>query len=441
MPEEIKRLEENLSKYQEAFKKNLEVLQKEASDKFESLSADDKAKHEKIASDMEKNLIKIQEISEKLESESKARKELELALSRMPERIDGKKEIVGDPELKQLFLNAVKTQAQIPQSQEHKEATMLELMKNFLPHIPEDQARAHVKAMYVGSDPDGGYLCPVELTSKIVTRMFETSPVRGIASTMNTIREGVKIPLDDGDLGAGWVNELSTRAETDTPQISEVEIPTHEMYAYPKLSLKFIEDATSNIEQWIARKVGDKFGRVSNTAFVTGNGIDKPKGFLAYDAWADADTYERGKLCTIETAGANITAEDLLDLQAYLKEGYIPRARWAMARRIFIDICKLRTAEDEGDFLINPRLLFEGAVPQILGSGVTFMEDMPKTQASAGKAVVYGSFSDGYQIVDRLGISLIRDNITSKGWLKLYFRARVGGAVIDFDALKVLKIQ
>ncbi|MFA5659332.1 MAG: phage major capsid protein [Oscillospiraceae bacterium] len=440
MPDELKTLNENLIKHQEMMKKNLVDLQTEINGKFEALSSEEKSKHEAIVADMTKNMDKIQEIATRLESEEKARKDIEIAVARTPEIVDGKRVIIDTPEMKKLFRKAVVTEAMTSQSMEDKEATMIELAKHYMPHLSADDIVAHVKAMYVGSDPDGGYLCPAELSAKIIERMFESSDVRAIASVMSTMKESIKFPIDDGELDAGWVEELSTRTETSTPEIGVLEIPTHEIYAYPSLTSKVVQDASMNLEAWIARKVGDKFARVSNNAFVNGTGAGQPKGFLAYDAWADKDTYERNKLATISTTGATIASDDLLDLQALLPEFFMKNASFAMNRRIFFDIAKLKGTD--GHYLLDPKLLFDGTKrPQFLGSQVAFMQDMIKTQTSGGKAIVYGDFREGYQIVDRLGINLIRDNLTKKGWLRLYFTMRLGGAVMNSDALKVLKIK
>lgn len=440
MPEEIKKLEEQIKKHQEALAENVATLQKETGEKFEQLDADSKEKHEKIVADMQKNIEAVQELGTKLEAADKARKDLEVILAKRAESGTERKDVVGDPELKSAFRKALYSHGNIEQSTENVEQTYFELAKQFLPHLSEEDAQKHIKAMMVGSDPDGGYLCPVEVSTRIIQRLFETSPMRSIANVVTTLRQAYKIPLDDGDLDAGWVvGEIEDRSETSTPEVGEIEIPAHELYAYPSLTLKVLEDATADLDAWIGRKVGSKFGRVQNKAFIEGNGVGRPKGFLDYDEWS-GDDYERNALKHIETAGASISADDLLDLQSHLNEGYMPNANWVMARKMFVQLCKLKEGTT-GAYLINPRILFEGYKVGLLGSGVTFMDDMPTTQTSGAKAVGYGDFNEGYQIVDRLGISLIRDNLTKKGWLKLFFRMRVGGAVANYDAIKILKVQ
>ena len=440
--EEMNKLKDNLKKHQEDLNKDIKTLQTETAEKFENLDADLKAKHEAIVASMDEKLSKIDEISTKLENEEKRRQELEEILSRLPEHKGNENgEIFGNPELKSAFRNAVLAEEKVAMSKADREATAIELMKTFLPHMSEEDIAIQAKAMYVGSNPDGGYLCPAEQTNKIIQRVFETSDIRQVASQMTTIRESVKIPIDDGDIGAGWINELGNRSETATPKLGVQEIATHELYAFPMLTLKLLEDSSQNLENWIATKVGDKFSRVENTAFISGDGIDKPKGILSYEAWDTMGAYERDKLETLISKNTgSIVASDLQNLQALQKEAHIKNSKWGMARKIFVEICKIKEEATSGAFLINPKLLFEGARPQILGSEVKMFEDMPKVLTSGAKNLLYADFS-AYQIVDRLGISLIRDNTTKIGWLKLYFRKRVGGDVVDFDKIKVFKMK
>lgn len=37
-----------------------------------------------------------------------------------------------------------------------------------------------------------------------------------------------------------------------------------------------------NLDEWLVSEIADKFARMENTAFVTGDGVNKPKGFLTY---------------------------------------------------------------------------------------------------------------------------------------------------------------
>jgi len=426
----IKALKEN----QESALSAITKLQAETSKKFGELDADSKAKQEKIEAEISEKMKKMEEITAKLANIEKDHKDLELKLAKKAE--SGEKK-AGDPEIREAFRKSLLNQANF--SEANHEKTMVELVKEYMPQIPEEKRELFVKTMMVGSDPDGGYLCPVDVSTRIIRKIFETSPMRSVATTVNTLAASYKKPIFDTLMGAGWVDELETRTATATPTIAEIEIPAHELYAYPSITLQLLEDASRDMEAEIGTEAGRTFGLKENEAFVTGNGIKKPKGFLSY-AETTAD-YERFKITTKETAGAGVIASnDLIVLHSLLKTGYLPNAKFVMSRKIWTEILKLKDTTT-GAYLLNPRLLFEGYKPQLLGAGVVFFDDMPKTVVTGAQAVAFGDFEQGYNIVDRIGITAIRDNITSPGKVKIYFRKRVGGGVVDFDAIKVLKIQ
>jgi len=443
MPDEVKNIQKEMNELKELIIEKTTKLQDEGKS-TQAENAETKAKMDKISEDITSHFVKFDELKAKLETEEKARKDLEVALSKRQEtpRGDEKAKIIGDAELKNVFRSVVFSNDKVAVGSELREKTMVEVAEAYVPHLPADEIKTHVKSMMVGSNQDGGYWCPVEMVAKIIERMYETSPMRSIANVITTLRERVVFPTDDDDMGFAWAGELDKRNKTKTPQIGEIEIPTHEGYAYVDLTLQVLEDSTQNIEQWLSRKAGRRFGRGENHAFINGNGIKKPEGILSYGEWSNAGEYEAGKFETKLTTGAGaISADDLIDIQAMLFDDFVPGASWIMARQIFAQICKLKTNGATGDYLINPKLLFEGYTPKILGSKVVMMQDMPKTLATNAKAVGYGDFKEGYTIVDRLGISMIKDVVTNPGFVHLYFRKRVGGKAINFDAIKMLKVR
>jgi HK97 family phage major capsid protein len=374
---------------------------------------------------------KLQEIVLKAEAEEKAREELELAIARIPEK-SADAETVGDENYRKSWADYAR-KGEIPAKE------ILEAEGEIFSKINGESQEA--KALVVGSNPDGGYLVPIDAARLIVTRVFETSPMRSVSNVITTSREAVEIILDDQEADSGWVAELDERTETGTPKIGVKEIPTHEQYAEPKITTKMLDDASINIESWLSMKISDKFGRVENTSFVAGDGIKKPTGFTTYPAWADSEIYERNALAHIETATAStIAADDLIALQTALLEPYQPGAVFMMNRKTWGNsILTLKDAVD-GNYLINPQLIFSGATFQLLGRPVRLASDMADV-ADAAEPVAYGNFREGYLIVDRIGIRVLRDPYTDKRYVKYYTTKRVGGDVVNFQAIKLLTIQ
>ena len=291
------------------------------------------------------------------------------------------------------------------------------------------------KDMSVGSDADGGYLVSPETATEITKKIWEQSPMRQLASVMTIGTDSLEILADLDEAEAAWVGETQARPKTGTPQLKKIVIPVNEIYANPAVTQKLLDDAAVNIEAWLADKVRDLFSRKENTAFVSGDGVLKPKGILAYDSGTGFGQIER-----VETAANNaVTGDDYMNLQMALQEGYQGNASFMMNRLQIGVIRKLKDATN-GQYLWQPGL--QAGVPNVfLGRPVYMAPDLPASIVASGDHVIYGDFKAGYQIVDRFGIRVLRDPYTAKPYVLFYTTKRVGGGVKDFNALKVLRIK
>ncbi|WP_207779308.1 phage major capsid protein [Zavarzinia aquatilis] len=298
------------------------------------------------------------------------------------------------------------------------------------------------KAMSVASDPDGGYLVAAEMAERIVARLQETSPIRQIASVMTITADAVEGMLDLGETATGWVGESEARAETATPQIGLWRIPVHELYAEPRVSQKLLDDASFDVEAWLAQKLAEKMGRAENAAFVAGSGVGTPRGFITYATAATADASRPwGTLQHVPTgtSGAFAAANPgdvLIGLTYALKAGFRAGARFVMARATAAEVRKLKDTSS-GQYLWQPGLA-AGSPASLLGYPVVEAEDMPAIGANS-LSIAFGNFREGYAVVDRQGIRTLRDPYTAKPQVKFYTTKRVGGDVLDFDAIKLLK--
>jgi HK97 family phage major capsid protein len=427
-----------IKELQEDIKKSLHDFQEE----HKKLSDEGKATNEtlvKLSDNFTTLSEQYQETKQALESETKAREDLELAMAKVQEGgIQRSGDVKSNPEFKAAFNGYLRRRTGIKAEDVEAEFKQILVDCDIKPNSNEFQ---QLKALVVGSNPDGGFLVPVEMQSKIIKRMFETSPMRSIATVINTSTEAVEYVLDDGEFESGWVGEVDTRDETDTSKIGIITIPVNEQYAEPKATQKMLDDAAFNVEQWISQKIVDKFSRTENTAFVAGDGVKRPQGFLDLANWANLGQYEREALETRDTATAGtIAADDLIDLQTDLLEGYQGNARWVMARKTWATIMQLKGTNN--NYLLDPMLMFaKGADLEILGKPVTLMSDMEADDTEGNRPIAYGDFREGYVIVDRIGIRILRDPYTSKGYVKFYTTKRTGGKVVNYQAIKRLKIK
>jgi HK97 family phage major capsid protein len=295
---------------------------------------------------------------------------------------------------------------------------------------------AEVKAMSREVGPDGGYTL-MPFLGETFTRPFDTSPVRQLASVVTISTDTYKGFLDDDEAAASWVGETASRASTDTPEIGKLNIPVHEMYAFPKISESLLEDSEFDLPNWLMTKVADKFARTEATAFVSGDGVDKARGFTTYtQKTANADVYTRGEVGTKVTATASaITTDELVELRALLHTSHRPNAYFAYNRSTESVIRKLK--DGQNNYIWQPNYQ-QGEPDQLLGQRTVIMEDMADV-ATGNISVVLADFRDSYLIVDRLGMSVLEDRYSDKPYYGYYVRKRVSGALKSYSSIKYLK--
>jgi HK97 family phage major capsid protein len=290
------------------------------------------------------------------------------------------------------------------------------------------------KDLTVGHDPDGGYWVSPEHSSQIIKKIFETSPMRQVCTVESISSDALDIMEDVNDMAGGWSGEVASRSVTDTAEIGLRRIPVHELSAMPKASQKILDDAVINVEAWLAGKQGDKFSRLENTAFVTGTGAGQPRGFTTYDA----GTTNPGQIERLTTA-ANDTLDDvdLVGVLYKLKAPYRMNSTWAFNRNTLATISKIQ--DGQGRFVFQPGLQ-AGAPSSLLGRPMIEFNDMAD-DANGTLPVAIADWKAAYTVVDRKGITVLRDPYSSKPHVLFYSVKRTGADVANFEAIKMVLIQ
>ena len=295
------------------------------------------------------------------------------------------------------------------------------------------------KALSISSDPDGGYLVPDETEKAVMRSLKEVSPIRAIAGVRQVSGTVYKKPFSITGPGTGWVGETAARPETTSPTLAELSFPTMELYAMPAATSNLLDDSAVNIDEWIAEEVQTAFAEQETTAFVNGDGVNKPQGFLNYTSVAES-SWSWGNIGYLATGvdgdfPASDPSDVLIDLIYTLKSAYRANSNWVLSRSTQAEIRKIKDAD--GNYIWQPANR-PGEQPSLLGYPVTEVEDMP-TIASDSLSIAFGDFNRGYLIVDRLGLRVLRDPYSSKPYVLFYTTKRVGGGIQDFDAIKFLK--
>ncbi|MBV8850677.1 MAG: phage major capsid protein [Methylobacteriaceae bacterium] len=295
------------------------------------------------------------------------------------------------------------------------------------------------KALSVGSGPDGGYLVPQPVEEEILKRMAHISPIRSIASVREISASSLRMAFSTAGPATGWVGETDPRPQTATQTIADMTFPAMELYAMPAATQTLLDDAVVDIEQWIADEVSVVFAEQEGSAFVNGDGVNKPKGFLSYTKVAQG-SWIWGDIGYIASGAAGAfsdtnPSDELFDLIYSLRAGYRQNARFVMNRKTQAAIRKFKTGD--GDYIWQPPTSAD-AHATLIGFPVVEAEDMPDIAANSS-AIAFGDFQRGYVVVDRLGIRILRDPFSAKPYVLFYTTKRVGGGVQDFDAIKLMK--
>ena len=295
------------------------------------------------------------------------------------------------------------------------------------------------KSLNAGTDPEGGYLAPETTEQLITAAVKDISPIRQIATVREIGVNTFKKPVSLGDGTAGWVGETGGRIETTTPTLSAIDFPTMELYAMPAASQTLLDDSVVDVEQWLADEVQNEFAVQESAAFVNGDGVNQPRGFLDYTITDEASrAHDEIGFISTGTDGdfdANDPADALINLIYTPKQAYRANGRFVVNRSVLGRIRKFKDAD--GNYLWQPSTQ-AGEPARLLGYPVTEAEDMPDI-ASGSHSVAFGDFRRGYLIVDRVGVRVLRDPYSAKPYVLFYTTKRVGGGVQDFDAIKVLK--
>jgi len=290
-----------------------------------------------------------------------------------------------------------------------------------------------MKDLSVGIDSDGGYTVTPQMSSRIVQRIYESDPIRQLATVETISTDALELMVDWDEFGAGWEGETETGSKTTTADMGKKKISAWTQYAKPRATQNLLDDSAINIEQWISNKVADRFSRLEAAAFVTGDGRGKPRGFLTYDDGTNYGQIEQVAM----GAASDVTADGFIDLKYALKEFYLDRGTFLMNRTTVRDTMKLK--DGTGNYIWKPA--FSADQPStILSLPVRMSTTMPEIAANA-LSVALADWTTTYTIVDRMGIMVQRDPYTVKPLIEFYTTRRVGGDVTNYESIKIGKIS
>ncbi|MCW2382546.1 MULTISPECIES: phage major capsid protein [unclassified Sphingobium] len=303
------------------------------------------------------------------------------------------------------------------------------------------EAGVELKSFSGASGGSGGYAVPREIDQMIDAALKSISPIRAVANVVRTGSAGYRKLVTTGGVVSGWAAETAARPETATPTFQEIAPPSGDLYANPSASQAMLDDAQFDVESWLAEEIAREFGRAEGAAFINGDGTSKPKGFLTYATTNQADSVRPfGSLQYVASGAAggfpaSNPQDRLIDLVQSLRAPYRQGAVFVMNAATLATIRKFKTSD--GAFLWQPSLI-AGQPATLLGYPVIEAEDMPDIAANS-LSIAFGNFANGYVIAERSETSILRDPFTNKPFVHFYAVKRIGGAVANSEAIKLMK--
>jgi HK97 family phage major capsid protein len=295
------------------------------------------------------------------------------------------------------------------------------------------------KALSTAVPGDGGFLVNPQMADTVKSMLVATGSIRSIASVVTVESSNYDVLIDRSDVGAGWITETGSVTETATPLIERISIRLHQLAAMPKASQRLLDDSAFDVEGWLAEKIASRFIRSESAAFVNGDGVDKPKGFLlppkvtnATWTWGNLGYVASGAAADFPTTNA---VDCIVNLVYALAAPYRANATFVMNSKTAGAVRKMKDAD--GRFMWADGLAV-AEPPRLMGYRVLICEDMPDIAANA-HAIAFGDFAAGYTIAEQTDLRILRDPFSAKPHVLFYATRRVGGDVSDFAAIKLLR--
>ena len=295
------------------------------------------------------------------------------------------------------------------------------------------------KGLNTAVNAEGGYLVDPQTAESIQSVLRSASSLRAIANVVTVDATSFDVLIDTTDTGAGWADEVTDTTETTAPQIERISIPLYELSAMPKASQRLLDDSAFDVEGWLAGRIADKFARAEAESFVTGSGTNRPTGFLS-GSKVEESTWAWGSLGYVATGTAGDfdavnPADAIVDLVYALGARYRANGTFVMNSKTAGAVRKMKDAD--GRFLWSDGLA-AGEPARLMGYAVLIAEDMPDI-ANDAYAIAFGDFNAGYTVAERPDLRVLRDPFSAKPHVLFYATKRVGGAVSDYAAIKLLK--
>jgi HK97 family phage major capsid protein len=285
-----------------------------------------------------------------------------------------------------------------------------------------------LRAQGVATSSAGGYLVPTGFRNVLIETMKFYSSMRAVSTVINT-DTGQPLPWAtvDDTANVGAILAENTQMTQQDVTFGQAQLGAY-MYTSKMVlvSYQLLQDSVFNLDGFLARKLGERIGRIQNTHFTTGTGSSQPLGIVT-----NATVGKTG--ATGQTT--SVTYDDLIDLIHSVNRAYRSAdSRFMMADSSLKAARKLK--DTQGRPLWEPSVQV-GVPDSLLGYGLEINDDMPAMAANA-KSILFGDFQRAYVIRDVLGVQLLRLTERYADFMQVGFAAyaRSDATLQDSGAVK-----
>ena len=297
-------------------------------------------------------------------------------------------------------------------------------------------------ALSTQSNPDGGWLVPESVDRNIAEIARSLSPMRQYATVVQGGLNYSKLVLTTGS-ATGWVSETQARPTLSGPGLSKISPPYGELYTMPAVTQTLLDTSDFDVASMLSTDIARQFAIQEGSAFISGSGINQPRGIATYDFVADA-SWAWGKVGVVGAGGSAFAtptstvspADCLINLVYALNPQYRVNAVWGMNKNTIGVVRQMKDAQ--GRFIWIDSVA-PGQPATLLGYPVVEFPDMDDIGANK-YPIMFGDLGVAYVINDVSPVALLRDPYSTKPYVLFYTTKRVAGAIVDFQAIKFLKM-
>lgn len=302
------------------------------------------------------------------------------------------------------------------------------------------ESKKFINFLKGNQDTHESIVLPSCITDSISSKIQALSPIKSLAKVTYTSGDRLDIVTDSGTSEeSGWITDELLKGD-DKNTISKISIHLHQLFAKPRVAHTLLEDQTTNVEEFIHDKITTQMAASENKAFLFGDGISQPKGILRYEISIEGPKVRQIEGVIGGEKGKITDYTKIVEVMEKLPSKYLSGATWIMSRNA---ASYIRTFKDEtnGKFLWQNSIA-HGIPDTLLGYPVVICDDMPKLSETENCVpVLFANLYEGYQIAEKPTMNILKDPYNAKPFVEFYATKRIGGDVVNFDAIKALVLK